>query len=548
MDISAPCRAALYARVSGGRQVQDGTIDSQVAGLRQRASADGCDITEELCFLDEGHSGATLLRPALERLRDAVADGRIDRLYVQAPDRLSRNFAHQAVLVDELLRGGVEVVFRNRGLGKGPEDDLLLQVQGIIAEYERAQIRERCRRGKLHAARCGQVSVLGRAPYGYRYVRKQDGGGSARYEIVAEQAGVVRQIFAAVATERLALAAIARQLNRQGVPTPSGRGLWTSSSVAMIVGNPAYQGTAGYGKTRSLPRPPRLRPRRGQPEVPRRAWSVTHVGAEPIAIAVPALVSAQEFAQAGEQLKDNQRRLRVGRAQARYLLQGLVVCQGCGYAFHGITRRRPSGQKGAVYTYYCCGGRDGGLASVAKSCRMRKVRCTALDAAVWQDVCTLLRHPEKVAEEYRRRLAGDQHDDAGRPAEPLQRLISQARRALGRLIDSSSEGLIEKGEFEPRIKAARQRLERLEAAAQDQAAAQARQAELRLALQCLEEFAAAVGQGLEQADWGKQREIIRALVKRVEIGPDEVRIVYRVAPVPFVEAPTGGVLQDCQMR
>ena len=169
---------------------------------------------------------------------------------------------------------------------------------------------------------------------------------------------------------------------------------------------------------------------------------------------------------------------------------------------------------------------------------MRKVRCTALNEAVWQDVCTLLRHPEKVEEEYRRRLEGDQHD-AGRSVEPLERLIAQARRALGRLIDSYSEGLIEKGEFEPGIKAARQRLVRLEAEAQDQAAAQARQAELRLALHCLEEFAAEVGQGLEQAEWGKRREIIRALVKRVEIGQEEVRIVYRVAPVPFVEAPKG---------
>src|SRR5262249_2085860 len=179
---------------------------------------------------------------------------------------------------------------------------------------------------------------------------------------------------------------------------------------------------------------------------------------------------------------------------------------------------------------------------------MRKLRCSDLDEAVWQDVCELLRHPDKVEEEYRRRLQGEEQDTATRQAEPLERLIGQARRTLGRLIDSYSEGLIDKGEFEPRIKAARQRLERLEAEAHDQAAAQARREELRLALSCLEGFAAEVHSNLEQADWGKRREIIRALVKRVEIGHDEVRIVYRVAPVPFVEAPAGSRFQDCQTR
>jgi site-specific DNA recombinase len=548
MSVLPTHRAALYARVSGGRQAQEGSIASQLAALHQRAAADNRVIDEELCFVDDGCSGTTLLRPALERLRDQVASGVIDRLYVLSPDRLSRNFAHQAVLVEELRRAGVEVVFLNRGLGQSPEDDLLLQVQGVIAEYERAQIRERCRRGKLHAARCGRVSVLGGAPYAYRYVRKHDGGGTARYEIVPEQARVVRQIFAWVAQERLTLGEVARRLNRQGVPPPSGRGLWSASSVAMIVRNPAYKGMAAYGKTRSLPRAARLRPVRGHPEVPRHPWSVTNGGIEPISIAVPALVSVEAFAQAAEQLQENRRRYRSGRAQPRYLLQGLVVCQHCGYAFHGLTRRPPGGQAGAVYAYYRCGGRQAGQAREARSCRMRQIRCAALDEAVWQDVAALLRHPDKVEEEYRRRLDGEDQAAAGQPVEPLARLIAQARRALGRLIDSYTEGLIEKSEFEPRIKAARERLGRLEAEAQDQAAAEARRAELRLALNCLEEFAAEVGSGLEQADWAKRRAILRALVKRVEIGPDEVRIVYRVAPVPFVEAPEGGSLQDCRRR
>jgi site-specific DNA recombinase len=128
-------------------------------------------------------------------LRDAAAGGAIDRLYVNSPDRLARKYGYQVLLVDEFQRCGVELVFLNRPLGESPEDDLLLQVQGIVAEYERAKILERSRRGKRHAARRGSVDVLSGAPYGYRYISKWEGGGTARYEVVLEEAPVVRQIF-----------------------------------------------------------------------------------------------------------------------------------------------------------------------------------------------------------------------------------------------------------------------------------------------------------------------------------------------------------------
>lgn len=163
---------AIYARVSSDQQAVAQTIASQVAALRERVATDGALVPEALQFLDEGYSGATLLRPALERLRDVVAAGAVERLYVHSPDRLARKYAYQVVLVDEFRRAGVEVIFLNHALGQSPEDDLLLQVQGMIAEYERAKIVERHRRGKRHAARAGVVNVLSGAPYGYRSVAK----------------------------------------------------------------------------------------------------------------------------------------------------------------------------------------------------------------------------------------------------------------------------------------------------------------------------------------------------------------------------------------
>jgi site-specific DNA recombinase len=186
-------QVALYARVSSDQQSEAKTIESQVADLRTHIAATGATLSAELEFIDNGYSGATLIRPALERLRDVAAAGGIDQLYVHCPDRLARNYAHQVLLLEEFLRAGVEVIFLNREVGQTPEDQLLLQVQGMIAEYERAKILERSRRGKRHGAQVGKVSVLGGAPYGYRYVTKQEGAGEASFEIVWEEARVVRQ-------------------------------------------------------------------------------------------------------------------------------------------------------------------------------------------------------------------------------------------------------------------------------------------------------------------------------------------------------------------
>ena len=159
-------RAAFYARVSSEQQATTHTIESQISALSERARSDGTPVLPERQFVDDGVSGATLVRPALDRLRDLAAVGAIDRIYVHSPDRLARNYTYQVLLLDEWHRANVELVFLNRSLGQSPEDDLLLQMQGIIAEYERAKFMERSRRGKRHAAQSGSVNVMSCAPFG----------------------------------------------------------------------------------------------------------------------------------------------------------------------------------------------------------------------------------------------------------------------------------------------------------------------------------------------------------------------------------------------
>ena len=214
----------------------------------------------------------------------------------------------------------------------------------MIAEYERAKIIERCRRGKQHAARRGSVNVLGGAPYGYRYVGKHEGDGEARYQVVAEEARVVRKIFEWVGQERCSIGEVCRRLQRDGVPTRTGKSAWDRSVVWSDLKNPAYKGTAAFGKTRPGEfKPQRLRPQRGRPEQPRRPVSRVDTSAEDqILIEVPGLVSEELFGAVQAQLEENRQRRRDRPGGGRYLLQGLVVCKRCGYGCYGKPTSRAS--------------------------------------------------------------------------------------------------------------------------------------------------------------------------------------------------------------
>src|SRR6266496_4293804 len=204
--------AAIYARVSSDRQKENQTIASQTAALKEYAASHGYLVPAEWVFEDDGYSGASLIRPGLEAMRDLAAQGQIEAALVYSPDRLSRKYAYQVLLVEEFARCGVSVVFLKSPSGETPEDQLLVQFQGMIAEYERAQIAERSRRGKRHKAQQGVVNVLSGAPYGYRYVKKSDHA-EAYYEVIEAEAEIVCMIFENYTVQNLSINAIARLLN-----------------------------------------------------------------------------------------------------------------------------------------------------------------------------------------------------------------------------------------------------------------------------------------------------------------------------------------------
>src|SRR5215475_11389066 len=261
--------AAIYARVSSDRQKENHTITSQTEALQEFARTHSYTVPPQWVFQDEGYSGAILTRPGLESLRDLAAEGQIRAVLVYSPDRLSRKYAYQILLAEEFSRCGVELVFLKSPAGATPEDQLLVQFQGMIAEYERAQIAERSRRGKRHMAQHGGVNVLSGAPYGYRYVKKSDTS-AAYYELVEAEAKVVRMVFEIYTQQRLSINAIARLLNERQIATRTGKGRWERSTVWGMLRNPAYRGTACYGKTEQRPRQRVTRPLRQRKALPSR--------------------------------------------------------------------------------------------------------------------------------------------------------------------------------------------------------------------------------------------------------------------------------------
>lgn len=534
-------QTAIYARVSTREQAQMQTIDSQVEALVERVKEDGVDVEKEMEFIDEGYSGTTLIRPGLERLRDMAWEGAIDRLYVHSPDRLARKFAYQSVLVEELQRSGVEIVFLNRELKQTPEDELLLQVQGVIAEYERAKIIERNRRGRRHAARNGQVSALAGAPYGYQYVNKQQGGGQARYEIIEEQAEVVRQIFEWVGSQRVSIQEVCRRLAKSGQTTRKGNKYWDRGTVWGILNNPAYKGEAIFGKTRTGQWRPPLRPARGRSAQPRRVSS--YYPAPPqdwIRIGVPSIVQAEMFEMVQEQLRENQRQSRLHPHGDKYLLQGLIACKQCGYAYSGIKQKSTARSEG--YIYYRCSGGDRYRFGGQKLCSNPAVRAELLEPAVWGQVTALLEQPNRITEEYARRLKAP---DLQPELAAIQTRIKHLDQARTRLIEIYAEGLIDKKEFEAQIGRVKQRLDKMEVEAQQIASEAILQKELHLIVGRLEDFSARITESLADADWATRRDLIRMLVKRVDVTGEQVDVVFRVEPLPFDRRPERGVLQDC---
>ena len=519
--------AAIYARVSSDRQKENHTIASQTAALIEYAQKNGYSVPSEWVFEDEGYSGAILVRPGLEALRDLAAEGQITAALVYSPDRLSRKYAYQVLLSEELARCGVELIFLKAPAGATPEDQLLVQFQGMIAEYERAQIAERCRRGKKHMAQQGGVNVLSGAPYGYRYVRKSDTS-AAFYEVVEAEAKVVQMVFEIYTQQRLSINAIARLLNERQIATRTGKGRWERSTVWGMPRNPAYRGTACYGKTEQ-----RLRQRVTRPLRQRKALPSRDVGGherprtEWIEVPVPALVSEEMFALAEEQLEKNQRHS-PRRTVEPTLLQGMLVCEQCGYALYRASTHT-SKQK---LTYYRCLGSDGYRRLNGPVCTNRPIRQDYLDQFVWSEIIRLLEDPGLIQTEIdRRREAAQKADPLRKREEELRREQARVEKSSERLVTAYQEGLLTLPQLRQRMPALQKQTQAVESELQSLKMAAVDEAKYLQLAESLAGFRSKLRVRAEALDIAVRQQILRLLVKEVLVGADTITLRHSI-PIP----------------
>ena len=437
----------MYTRVSSERQKEAQTIESQVFTLKEFATKNGYTVPEEWIFRDNGYSGASLIRPGLEELRDISAAGEIEAVFVHSPDRLSRKYSYQVLLLEEFSREGVDVKFKNSPQANTPEEHLLVQFQGMIAEYERAQIMERSRRGKRYKARCGIANVLSGAPYGYNYIKKTELQ-SAYYEINPKESPIVCKVYEFYTKEWQSMGSITKWLNSHQVPTRKGISPWERSTIWAMLRNPAYIGRACFGKTKQGTRKKfnRLSRKKGiytvdtntAIDAPRNEW---------IEIPVPALIDTDIFEIAQKRLKENIR-FATRRTREPSLLQGMLVCHKCGYSYYRTSTRT---SKHKIY-YYRCLGSDDYRYQNGRICESMPIRQDYLDDIIWKQILHLLENPSLIKYEIEKRIEKSRNTSISRRRKTLlEKEIQRVQNGTKNLIDAYQESLLSIQELRKRI-------------------------------------------------------------------------------------------------
>lgn len=516
--------AAIYARVSSERQKEEQTIQSQTETLLDYAHHERYVVPQEWIFEDEGYSGSNLMRPGLERIRDLAAEGQLETILVHSPDRLSRKYAYQVLLLEEFSRHGTEVIFLKSVRGNTPEEQLLLQFQGMIAEYERAQIIERSRRGKRHKAQCGSVSVLSGAPYGYQYVKKTDSS-CAYYEVIEQESEVVKDIFRYYTQERLSINVIARSLNNMNIPTRSGKCPWERSTVWGMLKNPAYKGLASYGKTERCDRQKITRPLRQKGGYsPKSSTSRQRPKEEWIQIPVPAVISEETFAMAEELLERN-KCFSKRRTKEPTLLQGLLVCEQCGYALYRSSTRT---SKRKIY-YYRCIGSDNYRHAGGRVCSCAPIRQDYLDEVVWNQVVRLLENPNLIEKEINRRIEESAYSSGTeRRKEVLTKELTRLQKGIDKLLDAYQEDLIPLAGLRKRIPVLRRRESAIKKELQGLHIQLTDHRRLLTLTENMESFLRRLRESAETLSIPERQKVVRMVVKEVIVGSNTITIKHSI--------------------
>jgi site-specific DNA recombinase len=514
-------RAALYVRVSTDLQEREQTIQSQLAAVTRFAEQHGLRHLPALTYTDDGYSGTWLDRPALDELRDHAREGRFEVVVVLAPDRLARRYAYQVLLLEELKRDGIEILFCERPINDSPDDQLLLQIQGAIAEYERAKILERCRRGRLHRARRGELAPPA-PPYGYTYAAKKYGG-DGQIRIHDEEAAMVRQVFAWYTQERVSLYGMVQKLTAS-IWKPR-KGVWGSPTILRMlrcewaIGRAYYNRRTYHLQDRSGSQPATEK-RRLKPviiERPRSEW---------IVVPVPRIIDDALFARAQQRIEENRqfakRRLKRERT---YLLRGLIRCGLCGYPYSGKTRMKvPRTDAGlSEHRYYECTMRTSALTQLR--CKSKALLVAGVDEAVWTTVRDLLLDNDTLVGHLRSWLERTASDSAGDERLGLtSSRLTEMNRQRTRLTDAYQAGALELEEFRSRKDAIE---ERILGAQQEMAELQSWASRRELAVRQVASAETIVGQlraHLTSPEFETRQSILQLVIEKVVVTDHRLEI------------------------
>jgi site-specific DNA recombinase len=511
--------AAIYARVSTPRQGREQTIESQLTVLKSWADENGFELSPGNVYTDEGYSGSRLDRPGLDALRDGAEDGAFEVVGVLSPDRLARRYAYQVLLLEELGRAGCEIVFVDRPISDDPNDQLLLQIRGAIAEYERALLGERFRRGKLQKARDGHF-IGGRAPYGYRYVPKRDGV-SGHLVVDETESELVRMLYGWLIEERMTVRQILKRLNAGPWLPRSGGARWSASVVHHILSDPVYSGTAYANRYRYVPPE---KPRGRGPTSGENTSRRLRPEEEWIPIPVPPIIDEETRRLAQAQLERNATLSFRNNKKYSYLLRCLLSCEGCGLAMFGVTYKATDTRP--EHRYYQCHGKDPILSAREHKCTQRPAKAGELEEAVWEHIKDLMRDPERLLTQFEdfARSTSENGSREEAAAKKLEAHLRRLSREQTRLVDAYQAGIIELEELEERRAKIAQRREALRTRYEQQAQLRRRAAQAREVLEDLQVFCRRIDARLDEAAFEEKQAILQLLIERIIVGEDTLEI------------------------
>jgi site-specific DNA recombinase len=508
-------RAAIYARVSSPKQREGKTIESQIQEMVDFAKKNNLEIPEGWMF-EDCIPGDFFERPGLDGLRDLIESGGPDVILFYCQDRLARSHTHQTLLLEEFKKCGVNVIFLNRKKpAETPEEHLLEQFLGVIAEYEKTQIAERCRRGRLHKARAGSVTVISSAPYGYRYIRDTVTG-LARYELHQEEAETVLKLFQMYGNEGHSMHALQTYLSENGKKTRSNSLKWDRKTLRNMLRNRAYTGLAGFGKTKKCINTSKkiIRSKQGKMQVSSSTRKKTREE-DWITIQVPAIISEDLYHTVQKKI-DSAHHFASRNTKVPSLLQGLLVCEKCRASYYKKSRTNK-------HTYYCC---HNGIKKTTTRCDNRSVRQDELDNHVWEWVMAMLSNPQLIEVEIQRRLTEDP-ESKSRAEREMNLLRDQKKLVTSRdkLLDAYTEtNCMTLEEFKKRMDFFNQKTTQVERELAVINVQKTSGKQLQEQLLTIKRFTESLNGSSEALSIEEKQLVVRALIDEIVIGEESIKI------------------------